>query len=225
MCGRYSLVTSAEKIHQQLGPDVELPVELPLNYNVAPTQPALVLTDEAPQALQAYRWGLVPFWAKDLKIGSRMINARSETILDKPAFRQAVRRRRCLVLADSFYEWQRTGGQKIPFRILRPNDELLLFAGIWEQWQPPTGESAVHTFSIITCPPNVEMKPIHDRMPVVLDTSEKQSAWLDPRLADDDITELLHTPPDGVLTMYPVSSQVNNVRNNGPDLHLRAGEA
>jgi putative SOS response-associated peptidase YedK len=223
MCGRYSLVTSARQIKAQLGEDLILPAELPLNYNVAPTESSLVLTDADPQQLQAYRWGLVPFWAKDVKIGSRMINARAETILEKPAFRQAVRQRRCLVLADSFYEWQRQDGRKVPFRIKRPHDELLLFAGIWESWQPPASEEPVHTFAIITCPPNAEMKPIHDRMPVVLTTPEEQGTWLDPRLSEQGITDLLHTPPDGSLEMYAVSTQVNNVRHNGPALHEPAG--
>jgi putative SOS response-associated peptidase YedK len=216
------LVTSAKKIQAQLGEGIEIPPELPLNYNVAPTQSSLVLTDAVPQALQAYRWGLVPFWAKDLKIGSRMINARSETILEKPSFRQAVRRRRCLVLADSFYEWQRQDGHKIPFRIMRENEDLLLLAGIWEKWQSPAGGEIIHTYSVITCPPNAEMKPVHDRMPVLLTTPALQSAWLDPQLSEDDIPELLQTPPDGCLRMYPVSTRVNNVRNNGPELHVRA---
>lgn len=219
MCGRYSLVTSAKKIQEQLGEGIVLPAELPLNYNVAPTQSSLLVTDAAPQLLQAFRWGLIPFWAKDPKIGSRMINARSETILEKPAFRQAVRRRRCLVLADSFYEWQRANGQKKPYRILRPHGDLLLLAGIWEKWQDQRAVDPVYSFSIITCPPNAEMAPVHDRMPVLLLTSDQQSTWLDPQLKDDDITALLQTPPAGSLDLYPVSTQVNNVRNNGPGLH------
>lgn len=213
------MVASAKKIEEVLGEGIALPGELPLNYNVAPTQSGLVLTDADPHQLKLFRWGLVPFWAQDLSIGSRMINARGETILEKPAFRQAIRRRRCLVLADSFYEWRREGKHKTPLRIMRPDEELLLMAGIWERWQGDDRSEPVHTYSIITAAPNAEMSPVHNRMPVFFPNTDQQSAWLDPSLSDAHITELLQTPADGTLKWYPVSSLVNKVRNNGPELH------
>ena len=184
------------------------------SYNVAPTQLSYVVTDDKPGALQAFKWGLVPFWAKDVKIGSKMINARSEGIEDKPAFRTAIRNRKCLVPADSFYEWKKTDGSKTPHRIFLKNGNLICFAGIWETWNK--GEEPLHTFSIITIEPNEEMARIHDRMPVVLHTPTLQKRWLEETLA------MLETPPDEILKMYPISTLVNSPRNNSPELHAEA---
>jgi putative SOS response-associated peptidase YedK len=226
MCGRYSIVIEEEQLRQSFGPDVALPDEgIPENYNVAPTQNGLVLTDEAPHQLANYRWGLVPFWADDLRIGSRMINARSEGIESKPSFRQAIRRRRCLVIGDSFYEWKRVGKNKQPYRITpQKQGDLLIMAGIWEIWRDKSATDAppIRTYSIITCPPNLEMKQLHNRMPVLLNDPTSQSAWLDRQLSLGDTLALLSTPVDHSLRYYPVSAAVGNVRNNGPDLHLPA---
>ncbi|MEM6879313.1 MAG: SOS response-associated peptidase [Bacteroidota bacterium] len=223
MCGRYSIVIDEDKLRKQFGESLQLPfgqTALPKNYNVAPTQNGLVLTDEAPDRLSLFRWGLVPFWAKDLKIGSRMINARSEGIADKPAFRQSIRKRRCLVIADSFYEWKRLGKDKQPYRIRPADDSLLVMAGIWEVWRGANKEEeSTYTYSIITGAPNSEMQPLHDRMPMLLQDEEKQSAWLDKGADLPVVQNLLKTPPDGILQAYPVSKAVGNVRNNGPELH------
>lgn len=220
MCGRYSIVITEEQLKQQFSRQLQLPVDgLQQNYNVAPTQQGLVITDRQPDQLDTFRWGLVPFWAKDLKIGARMINARSEGIEKKPSFRKPIRDRRCLVIADSFYEWQRREGGKTPFRIKPANGELLVMAGIWEQWRPADAEDSIFTYSIITGAPNQEMGPIHDRMPMLLRNEAMQSSWLDRDLPLPQVLELLKTPPDGTLEYYPVSSQVGNVRNNGPALH------
>lgn len=221
MCGRYSIVIDEKKLREQFGRQLQLPVEgLPTNYNVAPTQQGLVITGRQPDQLSLFRWGLVPFWAKDLKIGARMINARSEGIEDKPSFRKPIRERRCLVLADSFYEWQRHEGGKTPMRIQPADGSLLVMAGIWESWRPKDDpESPVYTFSIITGAPNAEMAPVHNRMPMLLPQEQAQSAWLDPSLPLPEVLDLLHTPPDGTLAYYPVSAAVGNVRNNGPELH------
>ena len=156
MCGRYSLVTTKEQLQEQLGPDIQMPLELPLNYNVAPTQASLVLTNYDPGRLQAYRWGLVPHWSKDTKSGARLINARRESIATKPSFRIPVRKRRCLVVADSFYEWRKEADQKLPYRIALEDGKLLLFAGIWDVWRDANEEW--RTFSIITTDPNREME-------------------------------------------------------------------
>lgn len=222
MCGRYSFTIKPQVLTAQFE-GLEIQQNLELNFNIAPTQQAYVVADDTPGALQQFRWGLVPFWAKDLKIGSRMINARSETLLEKAAFRQAAIKRHCWVLADSFYEWKNGNGQKTPFRIFMKKDPVMVMAGIWEKWHGEKEEEIVHTFSIITCPPNEEMAPIHDRMPVILETKDNQQQWLEER-DPEMIKQLMQTPRNGLLEMYPISSRVNAVRNNGPELHERVGE-
>ncbi len=223
MCGRYSVVIDEAKLRKQFTQELLVPAGgLQPNYNMAPTQQGLVITDTSPGELSAFRWGLVPFWAKDLSVGARMINARSEGIEDKPSFRKPIRERRCLVIGDSFYEWQRKEGGKVPFRIQPTDGSLLVMAGIYEQWQPKEGGDPVFTYSIITGAPNAEMMPIHDRMPMLLTDAEQQGDWLDPELGLPDILSLLQTPPDGTLAPYPVSAKVGNVRNNGPELHAPA---
>lgn len=226
MCGRYSIVITEEQLRKQFSSQLQLPTEgLAKNYNVAPTQSGLVITDRNPAQLELFRWGLVPFWAKDMKIGARMINARSEGIEDKPSFRKPIREQRCLVLADSFYEWQRHDGGKTPHRIMPADGSLLVMAGIWEQWRPKDGdEDPVFTYSIITGAPNAEMTPVHDRMPMLLTNETTQSQWLDRKLPLPGVLDLLRTPPDGTLEYYPVPAAVGNVRNNGPALHARINE-
>lgn len=222
MCGRYSIVITEEQLRKQFSRQLKLPVGgLAKNYNVAPTQNGLVLTNHAPDQLAVFRWGLVPFWAKDLKIGARMINARSEGIEDKPSFRQPIRERRCLVLADSFYEWQRRDGGKQPFRIKPTDGRLLVMAGIWEQWKPKDQPDAqpVFTYSIITGAPNEEIDPIHNRMPMLLTNETMQNEWLAQDAPLPRVLDLLKTPPNGTLDYYPVSPLVGNVRNNGEELH------
>lgn len=220
MCGRYSFSTSREKLQQQF-PQVNVGETLELNYNMAPTQRGYVITDDQPQQLQQFVWGLIPFWAKDRKIGSRLINARAERIAEKPSFRDAVRKRRCWVLADSFYEWKKVDGKKQPYRIYPESKDMLVLAGIWEVWRRE-GEP-VFSYSIITTSPNAEMVPVHDRMPVVLAERDQQQAWLETAQLEEAL-DLLHPPPDGTLTMYPVSTQVNKVSNNGPQLHQPLSE-
>lgn len=220
MCGRYSLVINPDQLVNQFGVSIELPPEgIPENYNVAPTQSGLVLTDRQPDRFSLLRWGLIPFWAKDKKIGYKMINARSETIQEKPSFRDPVRKRRCLVIADSFYEWKREGKQKQPLRILRTDDSYLVMAGIWSNWRDPATDENLSTFSVITTTPNADMQGIHDRMPVVFPTSEGWEEWLDPQLTPARITALLSPPAPDTLKSYPVATAVGNVRNNGPELH------
>ncbi|MEM8524038.1 MAG: SOS response-associated peptidase [Bacteroidota bacterium] len=217
MCGRYSLVTSAKRIEAQFG-KVTIKQALPDNYNVAPTQKAYVITDKAPDVVESFNWGLVPFWSKDGKNTGRLINARAEGIAAKPSFRIPIRKRRCLVFADSFYEWKRINGKKQPFRILLPNEELLVFAGIWEVWKQD--KQVQTTFSIITTTPNKEMEDIHNRMPVILTTKETQKNWLTEE--DLDVVLMLLQPaPDGTLQLYPSNPKVNSVKNNGADLHQR----
>ena len=219
MCGRYSQTLTPGQIDEAFGPITIPKDKLTPNYNVAPTQHVPVITNRAPNQIELFEWGLVPFWSKDGKNTARMINARAEGILAKPSFRKPIRERRCLVIGDSFYEWRREGKEKQPFRIQPSNGEPLVLAGLWEYWRDKTDETKEkRTFSIITTEPNAEMAPIHNRMPVLLNSPGLREAWLG-ELSDDDITELLHTPPDGSLTYYKVPPLVNSVRNNGPELH------
>lgn len=187
-----------------------------MNYNVAPTQKSYVITDQQPDRLSYYTWGLLPYWSRDGKVTGRLINARSEGIAGKPSFRVPIRRRRCWVLADSFYEWIRRGNQKIPYRILPKSDELLVMAGIWDVWKK--GEEEIRSFSILTTPPNREMSHLHNRMPLVLSSRDIQEHYLFSEDLDE-VLDLLHTPPDGVLDYYRVSQKVNSYRNNSPELH------
>jgi len=199
----------------QLGDSIKTGATLRSNYNVAPTQECYVITNEQPDELQLLTWGLVPFWSKGGKKSGRMINARAEGIADKPSFRSPIRKRRCLVIADSFYEWQRKDKAKIPQRIFMENGELLVMAGIWETWNK--GDQPLRTYSIITTEPNSEMQPVHNRMPVILDTQEKRAEWLHTDQLENALA-LLTIPRDGLLDMYAVSTQVNSVRNNSPQL-------
>lgn len=220
MCGRFSFVTSPEKLKQQLG-GIETGQNLKLSFNIAPTQHAYVLTNEQPDRLNYYRWGLIPYWAKDSHNAAKLINARMEGIGAKPSFRVPIRKRRCLVIADSFYEWRTEGKQKTPFRILPKDDSLLVMAGIWDIWYD--GDYAVKTFSIITAPPNAEVSPLHNRMPLVLPKPKDQQRWI-ADLNVEEVMDMLQPPPDGLLKKYQVSDRVNNVRNNTPDLHEKVGE-
>lgn len=221
MCGRYSFVASKEKIQQQLGPEVETGANLRINFNVAPTQHSYVITNEKPNMLQYITWGLIPYWSKDNKIAGKLINARREGIESKPSFRVPIRKKRCLVIADSFYEWKKVDGKKLPYRIMLKNGGLLLMAGIWDVWYDD--QYAVKSFSIITTAPNQEVQPIHDRMPVILHKREDQQKWLQDQPLEE-VLEILKTPEDGILEMYRVSEKVNSVKNNSPDLHQRISD-
>lgn len=189
------------------------------SYNIAPTQLGLVVTNEHPTTLQTFVWGLVPHWSKDGKNTGRLINARAEGIATKPSFRIPIRRRRCLVLADSFYEWKKVGKQKFPYRILLKSKKILVFGGIWEEWQQ--GEQNIKSFSIITTPPNKEMSFIHNRMPLILPTEERQTEWLKANDNINQILSMLDVLEDNHLILYPVSTQVNKVGNDGSKLHER----
>ncbi len=188
-------------------------------FNVAPTdEAAVVVQRDERRAIKAYRWGLIPHWADSAKIGNRMFNARAETLTTSPAFRDAFRRRRCLVPVDSFFEWRREGTVRQPFRIVRTDARPLALAGLWSGWRDPETDEVRRTFTIVTTTPNDLMRPIHNRMPVVL-AEEAWDRWLDPALPDlGELQGLLMPAPDDDLEAYPVSRAVNNVRNNGPGL-------
>ena len=178
MCGRYSLATDIEGLDERFTFRCEGLPHRP-RFNIAPTQEVLTVTNDGSQnQAQLMKWGLIPFWAKDPSIGSRMINARAETVAERPAFRQAFQRRRCLVLADGFYEWMKVGKSKVPMRITLRSGQPFGFAGLWETWKSPEG-ALVRSCTIITTTPNEVMEPIHNRMPVIL-PREAEGLWLAP---------------------------------------------
>jgi len=220
MCGRFSLVASKEKIQREL-PFADTGINFRTSYNIAPTQHAYVVTNDSPERLQYITWGLIPHWSKDGNNNGKLINARREGIENKPSFRIPLRQRRCLVLADSFYEWRREGTRKIPHRIFLNEGQLMLMAGIWDIWYK--GDYALKSFSIITTPPNREVAPVHNRMPVLLTSVEQQNKWLEARDLEE-ILSVLKTPEDGILSVYRVSDLVNSVRNDSPVLHRKLPE-
>jgi putative SOS response-associated peptidase YedK len=219
MCGRFAFYSPAEAAAALFG--AETRTEFDASYNLAPTQSIpVVRVAEQGRELVALRWGLVPFWAKDLSIGNRMINARAETVAEKPSFRNAYRKRRCVVLADGFYEWRKEVDQKTPYFISASDGKPMGFAGLWEEWtDKETGES-VQTATIVTTAANEFMKPLHQRMPVIV-TPDDGGRWLemDDTLLDDYPAL---TPP---LKAWPVSRRVNNPRNNDESLVDAVGEA
>ncbi|HEX9885109.1 MAG TPA: SOS response-associated peptidase, partial [Longimicrobiales bacterium] len=219
MCGRYSLTSTADELVEVFEvPEMpDLPLALP-RYNIAPTQEAPVLVlGSAGRRLGALRWGLVPFWADDPAIGNRLINARSESAHVKPAFREALGRRRCLVLADGFYEWMRApGGQghKIPHWIHRDDGRPFTIAGLWERWRASEGED-LHTFTILTTSAAPWMEAIHDRMPAIV-PEEARDVWMSRDTSVDEARRLLAPCLDGALVAREVSTHVNRPANDDP---------
>ncbi len=218
MCGRYAQYSSGEAIANAF--DATLQVEdLAPRYNVAPLQwlPVVRQRPSGERVVQALRWGLVPSWSKDEAIAARLINARAETLAEKPSFRAALRRRRCIVPANGFYEWAGQLSGKQPFYIHPPDGALLAFAALWERWTRPQDGEVIDSFTIVTTEANALVRPLHDRMPVILG-AEDVGAWLD-RDADQEVLRRLLRPcPDGRLVSHPVSRAVGNVRNEGPEL-------
>ena len=228
MCGRFTQERPNAELAALFAAQLRADAGEGGRFNVAPTQRAsvvLVDSDEGRRVLTGFRWGLIPGWAKDTRIGSRLINARAETVASTPAFRASFRRRRCLVPADGFYEWQRGPGGRRPFAI-RPADAApLAFAGLWSAWRDPAFPDApdpLGTFAIVTTTPNELMAELHNRMPVVL-PAEAWERWLDPGVKDpSELRGLLVPCSSERLVAYPVSTLVNSVRNQGPALIVRA---
>ena len=220
MCGRYSLIADIRELQAYFG-FVADELDVPPRYNIAPTQKALTLVDEGDsRRATQMRWGLVPSWAKDISIGSRMINARAETVAEKPSFRSAFRRRRCLVLADGYYEWTRSGRAKRPMRIVMRSGEPFAFAGLWEVWRGPD-DNLVRSFTVITTEASEHVRPIHHRMPAIL-PGDAQAAWLDEGADPDALHSLLTPYEDDGLEAYEVSTLVNSYANDGPEVVARA---
>lgn len=218
MCGRFTITVSLEELIAHYLIDDSKIATLKPNYNVAPMHniPAVIATDEG-KRLGELRWGLVPFWAKDDKIGSKMINARSETVAEKPAFKRLLKSKRCIIPADGFYEWKKDGKHKHPYRILMSDGGVFSFAGLYDTWEDPDGKK-ISTCTIITTTPNSLMENIHDRMPVIL-RPEDEAGWLERN--NDDVESLLKLlkPYDASkMRAYKVPATVGNVRNNSEEL-------
>jgi len=218
MCGRYAFFSPAEAVRRTFALD-EVP-ELEPRYNIAPTQdvPAVRAGEEGRRALVMLHWGLVPKWAKEKAIGNRMINARAETLAEKPSFRDAFRKRRCLVVTDGWYEWQVAPGGKQPWFIRMKDGRPFAFAGLWERWKDPANSSLLESCTIVTTDASASIRRIHDRMPCVLPEAE-WDRWIDTAYADTEQLSRLLVPYDPAgLAFWPVSRQVNAPKNQGAKL-------
>ncbi|MDP9635992.1 SOS response-associated peptidase [Rhodococcoides fascians] len=230
MCGRYASTRSDSDLQAVFEIAETVGDEVPPSYNVAPTQTIRTVLERAPmhepesdavRQLRSVRWGLIPSWAKDAKIGSRLINARSETITEKPSFKKAASRRRCIIPADGYYEWEKRDGAKVPYFLHEQG--VLAMAGLYELWRDPTKadddeDRWVWSATVLTSPAADALGHIHDRSPVVL-PPELRASWLDPTLTDlGEVSELLAAIPEPRLEPYEVSTAVNSVKNNNPEL-------
>ena len=223
MCGRYTVTSPLDQILGLFA--LKAAPDLGPRYNVAPTQNALVVrrAADAEREAVALRWGLIPHWADDPAIGSRLINARSETVHTKPSFRDAFARRRCLVAADGFIEWKKEQGGKQPYHIVMEDRAPFAFAGIWERWKPADGGELIESFSILTTTPNETVEPLHDRMPVIVAEHDFE-LWLDSRAGRDAVEPIL-APFDGrPMIAFPVSREINSAANDGPEVLKRVAE-
>ncbi len=219
MCGRFAFYSPSEAAAALFGVTASIKVEP--RYNIAPTQFIAAIRDDAnkERELVMLRWGLVPFWAKDPSIGNRMINARAETVAEKPSYRAAFRHRRCLVLADGFYEWRRTGNTKTPYFISLASGEPFALAGLWENWNDKESGEALQTTTLITRDANEFMRPLHHRMPVIV-SADAAAAWLTGS-SEESLRDVLERTPS--LQAWPVDRRINNARNEGEELIDVAG--
>jgi putative SOS response-associated peptidase YedK len=215
MCGRFTRTQSVAAITKEFGLE-ESSFEPGQSYNVAPAQKVAIIINDGQKRLVMARWGLVPSWAKDISMGNKMINARAETITEKPSYRSAFKKRRCLVVADGFYEWQNVGGEKRPAHIRLKSGKPFGFAGLYEVWNSPEGEEVI-TCAVITTEANELMRPIHDRMPVII-PKDREDEWLSPATEDQaQLLELLKPYEASEMEAYPVSKRVNSPQNNSAD--------
>jgi putative SOS response-associated peptidase YedK len=221
MCGRFTLQYSAEMLAQIFG--VKVSQDIKPRYNIAPTQQApVVRISPADNQLHIdyLKWGLIPSWAKDASIGNHMINARSETVDEKPSFKSALKHRRCIIPASGYYEWQEVGGKKHPLYIKLKDDSLMMFAGIWDHWKSLEGE-VIESFSMLTTSSNELIQPLHERMPVILD-HEHKDIWLDFQVSDlEQLRPFLKPYSSNLMEMYPGSDLVNSPRNDNPECIFR----
>lgn len=216
MCGRYSAELKEANLVKNFGA-LKSKVELSPRYNIAPSQNAPVIIDDHGRQLEFFRWGLIPSWAKDPAIGYKMINARCETLLEKPSFKRPLQKSRCLVVADGFYEWKKgPGAKKTPYRIVLRSREPFAMAGLWDIWKQPDG-TPLRSFTIVTTEASSDLRDIHERMPVILPRGA-QDVWLDPESDFKRLLPLLQPIPAEQLEFYEVSPLVNKPENEGPKL-------
>ncbi|MFD2514183.1 SOS response-associated peptidase [Pontibacter locisalis] len=225
MCGRYSVATTVKDKNNKASRVARLLEKHKVEalYNAAPSQLLPVVTSDEPERVQLFSWGLLPHWSKDRNHRNKPINARAETLLEKPSFRELVSRRHCLIPADGFYEWRKTGAGKVPYRFLLKSEELFSFAGLWDEWADAETGEVQQTFTIITTQANELVKPTHDRMPVIL-SPEKEEAWLNVTKGNHLLQELLQPFPTQQMKAYAVSSLVNAVPNNSAALLAQVPE-
>lgn len=214
MCGRFVLNADAQTVQQTFNLD-NLP-ELAPRYNIAPSQPVSIITNDKPSELTIVKWGLIPSWSKDPKIGYKMINARSESIHEKPSFRTPFKYRRCLIPTSGFYEWVKTDDGKQPYFIHLPDEDVFAFAGLWEVWNSPHGEQ-VWTCTILTTQANEKISSLHHRMPVILDDAARDT-WLNKESEPDELKTLFTSYDGDKIDYYPVSKAANSPRNDNPTL-------
>jgi putative SOS response-associated peptidase YedK len=215
MCGRFTLTTDIRTIAETFG--VAPTLEAAPRYNIAPTQEVVSILRNGTAHLEWLQWGLIPSWAQDEAIGSKMINARAETLAEKPSFKRLLRTRRCLLPADGFYEWKKGAGGKIPMYITLKDGSPFAFAGLWDLWHSPDGRQ-IRTCTIITTQPNDVVAPIHERMPVIL-TPDVRAMWLDSAIQDEHaLLPLLAPYPAADMTAREVSRRVNNPKSEGAEL-------
>ena len=215
MCGRFTLSQPINAIASAFNIAQIPPLEP--RYNIAPTQliSSILSAPGGEKQLQMLRWGLIPSWAKDAKISAKLINARAETVSEKPSFKAAFKRRRCLIVADGFYEWQRQEKKKQPYYFRLQNAQLFAFAGLWEQWKSPD-EDIINSCTILTTEANDLLRPIHDRIPVILE-SKNYELWLDSEAQQPQLQQLLRPYQADLMTSCTVSTKVNNPKNNTPE--------
>ena len=212
MCGRYTLKTPISELQAQFGL-LTAPEALPARYNIAPSQDVAIVSNESPTALTWARWGLIPSWAKDAHIGYKMINARGETLAEKPSYRRLVKARRCLVLTDGFYEWMPGEREKTPMYIHLKGEKAFAFGGLWDSWTSPEGK-AVKSVTIITTSANAFVAPVHDRMPLILNPTD-YARWLSP--TEQNVADLIVPYQKDNLEAWAVSRRVNSPKNDVPD--------
>ncbi len=214
MCGRFVLVTEIILIAKEFNIQ-DMVSDLKPSYNIAPSQDIAVVMNEGINKLKTCRWGLIPSWAKDKSIGNKMINARAETLHEKPSFKKNLKKRRCLILADGFYEWKKDKKLKLPYYIYQKTKNIMAFAGLWDKWTSPDNE-VITSCTIITTTANDLLKNLHHRMPVIL-KREEQKIWLDPMIQDQEsLRSLLKPYPSEEMDFYEVSNPVNSPANNSP---------
>lgn len=222
MCGRFTLTADPAELADVFG-SYEFPTQFAPRFNIAPSQPILAIPNDAKNKADFFLWGLIPSWAKDPAIGNKLINARGETAAEKPSFRGGFKYKRCLILADGFYEWKATAGAKTktPYFIHMKDRKPFAFAGLWDVWNSPEGD-ALRTCTIITTEPNELMSALHNRMPVILDPND-YDAWLDPApQTPENLTHLIKPFPADAMSAHPVSTLVNKPGNDRPECVLPA---